>query len=50
MEMKWAMIAISILFGSLFSAVAVEKYQLSQCRIAAIQEKMSADDIAKVCK
>jgi len=50
MEMKWAMIAISIFFGAMFVAIGVEEYQKSQCRIAAIQAKMSADDIAKVCK
>lgn len=50
MEMKWAMIAICVLFGSMFAGLGIEKYQQNQCRIASVQAGKSADDIAKICK
>jgi len=50
MEFKWAMIAMAVLFGSMFAGIGVEKYQVNQCRIASVQAGKSADDIAKICK
>lgn len=50
MEMKWAMIGMAAVFGAMFAGIGVSEYQKSQCRIAAIQAKMLADEIAKVCK
>jgi len=50
MEFKWAMIAMTVLFGSMFAGMGVEKYQQNQCRIASVQAGKSADDIAKICK
>jgi len=50
MEMKWVMISLAMIFGSMFVAVGVEKHQQNQCRIASVQAGKSADDISKICK
>ena len=47
---KWAFIAMAVIFGSIAVGDGVEKYQLNQCRIAAVQAGMNADDIVKACK
>ena len=50
MEIKWAMIAISVLFGSLFISLSFNSYHVNQCRIASVQAGMNTDDILKLCK
>lgn len=50
MEVKWAMIAMAVLFGSMFVGLSVEKYQINQCRIASVQAGKSSDEIVKICK
>jgi hypothetical protein len=46
---KWLMIMMAVVFGSLAIGDGIEKHQLAQCKIAAIQAGMSADDVAKAC-
>lgn len=50
MEIKWAMIAMAVIFGGMFAGLSVEKYQVNQCRIASVQAGKSADEIVKICK
>jgi hypothetical protein len=50
MEMKWLAIMVIGMFGAMFIGLGFETYHRQECRIAAIQAKMSTDDIAKVCK
>ena len=50
MEIKWAMIAMIVIFGSLFTSISFNSYQVNQCRIASVQAGMSADNIVKLCK
>jgi len=49
MEIKWAMIAMAVLFGSMFAAMGVEKYSESQCRIEAIKAGVEADKVKTAC-
>ncbi len=50
MEMKWAMIGMAAVFFAMFIGLGITEYQKSQCRMVAIQAKMPADEIGKVCK
>lgn len=50
MEVKWTMIGLSVLFGSVFASMGFNSYQVNQCRVASVQAGMSADDISKLCK
>lgn len=50
MEFKWLFICAVGMFGGMFAAVGVESYGRQQCRIAAIQASMPAEQIEKVCK
>lgn len=50
MEAKWFAIVMIVLFGGMFVGLGVDTYQRQQCRIAAIQAGMPAEQIEKVCK
>ena len=50
MELKWLAIMMVGIFGAMFVGLGIETYNRQQCRIAAIEAKMPADDIAKVCR
>lgn len=50
MEIKWIMIAFSVIMGSLAAAGAVSEYQKGQCRVEAIKANIDSEKIAKVCK
>ncbi len=50
MEIKWVMIGMAAIFATMFAGIGISEYQASQCRITAIQAKLPADEIAKVCK
>ena len=50
MELKWLAVMMVGIFGAMFLGMGVETYNRQQCRIAAIEAKMTPDDIAKVCK
>ena len=50
MEVKWVMIAMIVLFGSVFASMGFNSYQVNQCRVVSVQAGMSADDIVKLCK
>ena len=50
MEFKWAAICCIVVFGGAFAGLAVEKYQVNQCRIASVQAGKTADEITKICK
>ena len=50
MELKWfafIMVGMPLAIGL---GMSIDSYNLNKCREAAIQAKMSADDIAKVCR
>lgn len=53
-DMKWYAIAMIGMFLAMFGSLAVEEYTkakgLAECRTAAIQKGMSAEDINKLCK
>jgi len=50
MEIKWAMIAMIVLFGGMFIGLGYSEHTKSQCRIASVQAGRSAEDIIKICK
>ena len=50
MEMKWAMIAIAVVFTGMFAGIGFSESAKSQCRLKGIEAKMPADEIAKVCR
>ena len=50
MEFKWAAICCIVVFGGALTAMAVEKYQVNQCRIVSVQAGKTADEIAKICR
>lgn len=47
---KWLGIAIACLFAGVGVAGSFDYYAKGQCRVAAIQKGLSAEDIAKICK
>ena len=49
-ETKWLCIAMCVVFGGLFLGMAIDSYNDNQCKIAAVQRGMTADDIVKLCK
>lgn len=50
MEIKWAMIAMAVLFGGLVAAGSIGEYQKGQCKIAYVQSNKTAEEINKICK
>jgi hypothetical protein len=50
MEFKWLAILIVGAFSAMFTALAVEKYSVSQCKIAYVQSSKSAEEITKICR
>lgn len=50
MEMKWSMIAVAVIFCTIFVALGVKEYMGSQCRIEAVRAGMDADSVLKTCK
>jgi hypothetical protein len=49
MEYKWLAILVVGVFSTMFTALAVEKYSVSQCKIAYVQSSKSAEEIIKLC-
>ena len=50
MEFKWFAICAVVLIAGLAVDSMVGKYTLNECRVAAINQGMTSEDIAKVCK
>ena len=50
MEVKWIMIAFTVIMLGMFTGIALEQYERSQCRIAAIQAGKNSTEIATICK
>ena len=50
MEMKWVMIMVICVFGAMFAGIGFTENAKSQCRLKAIEAKMTPEDIAKVCQ
>lgn len=48
-DTKWYFIAIAVIFGLGMAASVYADHEKSQCRIAAIQAKIPADQIGVVC-
>ena len=49
MEIKWAMIAMAIIFGGAMSAAGIGEYQKGQCKIAYSQSAKTAEEIKTIC-
>ena len=49
MELKWAMITLSVLFGGAMCAAGMGEYQKGQCKIAYVQSTKTAEEINKIC-
>jgi len=49
MEVKWYMIAVSVMMVASFGALAYSSHEKSQCRIAYAKSNRSVEDIAKIC-
>ena len=50
MEFKWYIIFAIILMLGMYTGMALEQYELNQCRIAAIQAGKNSTEIAAICK
>lgn len=50
MEMKWFAIMVVGVMAAGMSAVAIESYTKSQCKLAYVQTAKSAEEINKICK
>lgn len=46
---KWIGLIFVAMFVSLGVSEAVDRYSKGQCRVAAIQRGMSAEDVGKAC-
>jgi len=49
MQERYLMIIMVVFFVTMFGGMAIENYQKSQCKQAAIQAGKSADEINKIC-
>ena len=49
MEIKWAMIAFSVIFVSLFIGLGISEYQKTQCKLGYAWSGKTAEDIVKIC-
>jgi len=47
---KWYFIAMALMFGFVSLGIAYSERQKVQCKIAAIQAQVPADDIVKMCE
>jgi hypothetical protein len=50
MESKWWAITVAVWISSIFGGMAYSEYSNNQCKVAAIAQGMSVDDIIKLCK
>ena len=50
MAAKWVAAVIITWLVVMFGSIAMSEYNGNQCRMAAIERNMSADDILKLCK
>ena len=50
MEDKWFMIGIAAIAFAMMMPVAIGEHSRNECRKAAIEKSMPADDIIKLCK
>lgn len=49
-EIKWIAIAMIFVMGFMFVAITFSEREKAGCRVEAIKQHMSADDIERVCK
>jgi hypothetical protein len=49
-EVKWIIIFGCTLFTGMFMGLAFDSYMTTQCKVAGIAQRMSAEDISKLCK
>jgi hypothetical protein len=49
-EIKWIMIACTVIMLGAFVGMALEQHERGQCRIAAIQTGKNSTEIASICK
>lgn len=49
MEVKWYMIGMAIVFGTMSVGMGIEQYANNQCRIEAIKAGVEADKIKTAC-
>ena len=49
-EVKWGIVAICLLFLSLFAGLGFSEYQNNQCRMEAIRMGIDAKLIKELCK
>lgn len=50
MEIKWYMIGVAIMFLAMFGALAIDSMAKSRCRIEAMHNHVSVEDIERLCK
>ena len=50
MEFKWLMIAFAVIMCSIAIGDAASKYQVNQCRQAAIAHNYTTEQIKEICK
>lgn len=50
MEIKWICIAAAVVMTAAVAGGMLSDYHKGQCRVAAIQKNMPAEEIAKVCR
>lgn len=50
MEIKWIMIAFTVIMLGMFVGMALEQHERGECRIAAIQAGKNSTEIATICK
>jgi hypothetical protein len=49
MEVKWIAIASTLIFGSMFSVIAVGEYSKGQCHIEGIRAGLTDAAITNIC-
>lgn len=47
---KYLAIVVGVFIIAMFGSLAVESYGKSQCRMEAVKQGKSADDIQKICR
>ena len=50
MELKWLAIMVMVLMTGTYIGMALQQYEQTQCRIAALQAGKNSTEIAGICK
>ena len=50
MELKWLAIMVMVLMTGTYIGMALQQYEQTQCRVAAIQAGKNSADIVAICK